>query len=79
MIASPRSSSGGVSATTAGSRLSRDELQRLADHAAQVLGVERLEQVVVGPLLHRLDGSSAAVAAVMKMTGMRASTCRIRR
>ena len=32
------------------------DLQRLADHAAQLVQVERLEQVVVGPLLHRLDG-----------------------
>ena len=32
------------------------ELQRLADDSSQVLGVERLDQVVVRPLLHRLDG-----------------------
>ena len=31
-------------------------LQRLADHPPQLVQVERLEQVVVGPLLHRLDG-----------------------
>ena len=31
-------------------------LQRLADHAPQLVQVERLEQVVVGPLPHRLDG-----------------------
>ena len=30
--------------------------QRLADHALQLVQVERLEQVVVGALLHRLDG-----------------------
>ena len=31
-------------------------LQRLADHPPQLVQVERLEQVVVGALLHRLDG-----------------------
>ncbi len=31
-------------------------LQRLADHPPQLVRVERLEQVVVGALLHRLDG-----------------------
>ena len=31
-------------------------LQRLADDPSQLAQVERLEQVVVGPLLHRLDG-----------------------
>ena len=31
-------------------------LQRLADHAPQLVQVERLEQVIVGALLHRLDG-----------------------
>ncbi len=31
-------------------------LQRLADHPPQLVQVERLEQVVVGSLLHRLDG-----------------------
>ena len=30
--------------------------QRLADHPPQLVQVERLEQVVVGALLHRLDG-----------------------
>ena len=30
--------------------------ERLADHSTQLLQVERLEQVVVGALLHRLDG-----------------------
>ena len=32
------------------------DLQRFTDHAFQLLHVERLEQVVVRPLLHRLDG-----------------------
>ena len=31
-------------------------VQRLADHAPELVQVERLEQVVVGALLHRLDG-----------------------
>ena len=56
-MASPGgSSSGGVSATTAGSRIKRATFRRLADHAVQFLQVERLEQVVVRPLPHRLDG-----------------------
>ena len=32
------------------------QLERLADHPAELLRVERLEQVIVGPLLHGLDG-----------------------
>ena len=32
------------------------DLERLADHAAQLLQIDRLEQVVVGPVPHRLDG-----------------------
>src|SRR5205807_3238413 len=30
--------------------------ERLADHAVQLLQIDRLEQVVVGPVPHRLDG-----------------------
>ena len=52
-------------------------LERLADHAPQLLQVERLEQVVEGPLLHRLDGRVGRLGQVMKMTGMRASMRRI--
>ena len=37
MMASPRSSSGGVSATTAGSRVQPGDLQRLADDAAKLV------------------------------------------
>ena len=32
------------------------DLERLADHAVQLLQVDRLEQVVEGPVPHRLDG-----------------------
>jgi hypothetical protein len=40
------------------------QLQRLPDHSAQVLVVERRDHIVVGPLLHRLDG-------VMRRGGLR--------
>ena len=54
----------GVAVVIPGQRLGDDgrlahqpgQLQGLADHAAELLRIERLEQVVVGPLLHRLDG-----------------------
>jgi hypothetical protein len=53
----------GVAAIVLGERLcdrgrrthQAGQLQRLADDAPQLLRVERLEQVVVGPLLHRRD------------------------
>ena len=32
------------------------DLERLADHAVQFLQIDRLEQVIVGPVPHRLDG-----------------------
>jgi hypothetical protein len=35
---------------------SPDDLQRLPDHSPQVTRVGRLEEAVVGALLHRLDG-----------------------
>ena len=56
-MASPgRSSSGGVSRDDGRLAHQPGDLQCLADHSAQLLQVERLEQVVVGPLPHRLDG-----------------------
>ena len=56
-MASPASSSsGGVSATTAGSRISRATSSASPTTRSQLLQVERLEQVVVRPLPHRLDG-----------------------
>jgi hypothetical protein len=56
MMASPLSSVGGVCATTAGLRISRPTFHGLDDNAAQAGDVQRLEEVVVGALLHRLDG-----------------------
>ena len=41
---------------TAGSRIRRATSSASPTTRAQLVQVERLEQVVVGPLLHRLDG-----------------------
>ena len=56
-MASPGwSSSGGVPRDHGRLAHQAGDLQRLADHAVQLLQVQRLEQVVVSPLPHRLDG-----------------------
>ena len=44
----------GFSATTAGTRIKPAQLEGLADDARELLQVDRLEQVIVGPLLDRL-------------------------
>ena len=49
-------SSGTVSVTTAGTRISRPKLEGLADDTGQLVQVDRLEQVVEGPLPDGLDG-----------------------
>ena len=55
-MAPSTSGSGAVSATHGRLAHPPGHFQRLADHPPQLVQVERLEQVVVGALLHRLDG-----------------------
>ena len=52
----PRRRPAAVSATTAGSRIRRATSSASPTTWPQLVQVERLEQVVVGALLHRLDG-----------------------
>ena len=55
-MAPSTSGSGAVSATHGRLAHPPGHFQCLADHPPQLVQVERLEQVVVGALLHRLDG-----------------------